>query len=243
VLKADGFTIGLSALIRLRFDLNLRRRMVTDEEKATAEETARQAIIKALDSGEIEGYGYNFLQIYLRQRGYAFARRTLIEVYRTLNPAAIDRRKRDLQRHRGQFIVPGPNWLWSIDGYDKLKPYGIEIYACIDAYSRYIVWLYIGISNATQQSCLRQYLETIKDLKRQPRFIRSDRGAETVQLANAHFNLQADQQPDLQFQDCYLYSTSTTNQRIESWWGQMSKGLLFRWRVRYLSPPKIVISL
>ncbi|KAL8739553.1 MAG: hypothetical protein Q9190_007654 [Brigantiaea leucoxantha] len=230
VLKADGFTIGLYALIRLRFVMNLRRRMVTDEEKAASQESARAALTKALESGEVEGYGYNYLQIYLRQRGYAFARRTLIDVYRSLNPAAIDRRKRDLQRHRGQFVVPGPDWLWSVDGYDKLKPFGIEIYACIDAYSRYIVWLYIGTSNSTQLSCLRQYLDTIKELNRQPRFIRSDRGAETVQLADAHFNLQHSQEPDLDFQDCYIYGTSTANQRIEAWWGQMSKGLIFRWR-------------
>jgi hypothetical protein len=232
VLKADGFTIGLYALIRIRFNLNLRRRMVTDEEKAASQESARTALIKALESGEVEGYGYRYLQIYLRQRGYAFCPKTLIDVYRSLNPAAIERRKCDLQRHRGQFVVPGPDWLWSIDGYDKLKPFGIEIYACIDAYSRYIVWLYIGTSNSTQLSCLRQYLDTIKELNRQPRFIRSDRGAETVQLADAHFNLQHDQHPDLDFQDCYIYGTSTANRRIEAWWGQMSKGLIFRWRVR-----------
>ncbi|KAL6229678.1 hypothetical protein BDW75DRAFT_235014 [Aspergillus navahoensis] len=36
----------------------------------------------------------------------------------------------------GCLYCSGPNFIWSIDGYLKLAPYGIEIYAAIDAYSR-----------------------------------------------------------------------------------------------------------
>ena len=69
----------------------------------------------------------------------------LFSVFRTLVPDAIERRVRNMQRHRGEYIVPGPNFVWSLDGYMKLSPYGIEIYASIDAYSRYIIWIYVGI--------------------------------------------------------------------------------------------------
>jgi hypothetical protein len=44
-----------------------------------------------------------------------------------------------MQAKKGEYIVPGPNWIWSIDGYDKLSPFGIEIYACINAYSQNII--------------------------------------------------------------------------------------------------------
>jgi hypothetical protein len=44
------------------------------------------------------------------------------------------------RRKKGQFLVPGPNYQWCIDGHDKLKAYGFEIYAAIDAYSRNIIW-------------------------------------------------------------------------------------------------------
>jgi hypothetical protein len=40
----------------------------------------------------------------------------------------------------------------------KLAPYGIEIYAAIDAYSRYVVWIYVGVSGMTAVSVVRQYL-------------------------------------------------------------------------------------
>ena len=159
------------------------------------------------------------------------ARDRLFRVYKDINPAAVERRRNDLQRHRGEYIVPGPNFIWSIDGYDKLKPYGIEIYAGMDAFSRNIVWSYVGISNSTQVSCVRQYLEAINELEIQPCFVRSDRGTETGMLAAAHFQLRRGENPDLSFEECWIYGTSTSNQRIEAWWQQLSQSLIWQWRV------------
>lgn len=36
-----------------------------------------------------------------------------------------------------------------MDGYLKLVNYGIEMYAAIDGYSRFILWIYIGVSART----------------------------------------------------------------------------------------------
>jgi hypothetical protein len=130
--------------------------------------------------------------------------------------------------------VPGPNFIWSIDGYLKLAPYGIEVYAAIDAYSRYIIWVYVGITARTAVSVLRQFLDVVEVAQLQPRFIRSDRGTETVLLAEAHHKLQRSLHPEITISECYLYGTSTSNQRIEAWWLQLTKGLLFRWRVCYV---------
>ena len=121
-----------------------------------------------------------------------------------------------------------------MDGYLKLAPYGIEIYAAIDAYSRYILWIYVGITSRTAVSVLRQFLEAVQVVKHQPRIVRSDRGTETVLLAEAQHKLQKSRHPEAQLTDCYIYGTSTANQRIEAWWNQLSKGLLFHWRVYIL---------
>ncbi|KAL5517865.1 hypothetical protein EMCRGX_G003496 [Ephydatia muelleri] len=40
-----------------------------------------------------------------------------------------------------------PNWCWYIDGYDKLKPFGFPIHACIDGFSRKIIWLELTATN------------------------------------------------------------------------------------------------
>jgi hypothetical protein len=45
------------------------------------------------------------------------------------------KRKKELKRP----VIPGPNYLWSIDGHNKFRNYRIEIYATIDAYSRRII--------------------------------------------------------------------------------------------------------
>ena len=44
-------------------------------------------------------------------------------------------------------MVAGPNCIWNIDGYDKLKCYGFCIHTAIDSYSCYILWLEVGPSN------------------------------------------------------------------------------------------------
>jgi len=41
----------------------------------------------------------------------------------------------------------GPNYCWSLDGLDKFRQFGIQIYAAIDMYSRKIIWTYCGHSN------------------------------------------------------------------------------------------------
>jgi hypothetical protein len=69
-----------------------------------------------------------------------------------LNPEGIKRRRKKLQSRKGEYLVPGPGYIWSIDGHDKLPPFGIQIYAVVDAYSRNIIWAYVGISNRTSYS-------------------------------------------------------------------------------------------
>lgn len=65
---------------------------------------------------------------------------------------ATNYRWQNIQQHRGAYITPGPNFFSSIDGYLKLAPYGIEIYAALNAYFWYIIWI-----NGYQlpQSCKR----------------------------------------------------------------------------------------
>ena len=48
-------------------------------------------------------------------------------------------------RRKGEYIVPSPNYIWSINGHEKLSPFSFEIYITINAYSRCIIWIYMGI--------------------------------------------------------------------------------------------------
>ncbi|KAL4788820.1 hypothetical protein BDV19DRAFT_375124 [Aspergillus venezuelensis] len=89
-------------------------------------------------------------------------------MYQELAPEAVQRRLYNLQRHRGAYSIPGPNFIWSVDGYLKLAPYGVEIYAAINAYPRYIIWVYVSISSRTAVSVLCQFLDTLEITATQP---------------------------------------------------------------------------
>lgn len=130
-----------------------------------------------------------------------------------------------------------------MDAYCKLEGYGIQIYAAIDAYSRHIIWAYVGVTGRTQISTLAQYLATLRATNVLPEIIRSDRGRETFRLADAHFVLsqrarpRVDSEP-LQFSDVYKFGTSKMNQRIEGWWGQLAGSSINRWRDAFESLEK-----
>jgi hypothetical protein len=131
------------------------------------------------------------------------------------------------KKRRDNYVVPGPDWLWCLDGHDKLSRFGIEIYGYIDAYSRKIIWFFVGSSNRTQVSVLRQYLYTMKAVDYCPNLIRSDKGKETPMMADAHyffyhiarFNdliIPDDIFDQICFSDYYIYGKSTDNTRIEA---------------------------
>ncbi|KAL4732831.1 hypothetical protein BDV11DRAFT_210663 [Aspergillus similis] len=230
VLNLDGFKVGASTLKYLRHKLGLLRH--------TTSPMASQAQVEALLSkfrmehkdGQIEGHGKTFLHHHFRSQGLFVARDRLYSPYHELAPTTVQRRLSDLQRNHGAYIVPGPNFIWSIDGYLKLASYGFEIYAAVDAYSRYIIWVYVGSSSRTAVSVLRQFLDALQVTKQQPCFVRSDRRTETILLAEAQHKLQQSKHPEIQLSDCSVYGTSAANQRVEAWWVQLSRGLLSRWR-------------
>ena len=154
---------------------------------------------------------------------------------RTLRPDLIDRRNRTHQKYANEYTVPGPNFIWLLDGHDKLSNWNIDIYAGIDAHSRFVMWLYVGVSNRTAVSILRQYLQTVRHMEQHPRFVRSDRGTETVLAAAAHHYLHKAFQPDIEVKHCWIYGKSAANQRIESWWSKVVEVFIYRIRVSQLS--------
>ena len=105
---------------------------------------------------------------------YYTNRKQISTIYRLLRPDVIQGRLPGQKRQRLNYISPGPNDVWYIDGYLKLKPFGIEIYAAIDSYSRFIVWVYIGVSVSTAVSVERQSLDAFAAYSFQPRRFRSD---------------------------------------------------------------------
>ena len=56
------------------------------------------------------------------------------ELLNILDPEEVELRTRRRLKRR-QYITKGPNHLWHIDGYDKLKPFGFCIHGAINGFS------------------------------------------------------------------------------------------------------------
>ena len=76
----------------------------------------------------------------MRRYNLKVKRGTVLNLLRIIDPNGVDRRKRRRLLRR-KYSNPGPNFLWHVDGYGKLKPYGFAIHAAIDGYSRRVLWI------------------------------------------------------------------------------------------------------
>lgn len=134
------------------------------------------------------------------------------EAQRVLDPEAVaDRRKKRLKRR--EYEVAGPNALWHFDQNDKLRQFGFEIHACIDGWSRKLMWLHMGSSNRLPEQILTYYVDAVQRSQCMPARQRTDRGAENTLAAAVQRHFNGD--------DAHLFGVSVSNQRIECWWNQM----------------------
>lgn len=57
---------------------------------------------------------------------------------KTLDSEGVERRSRQRLKRR-KYSAKGPNYIWHVDRYDKLKPFGFCIYGAIDSCSRHVL--------------------------------------------------------------------------------------------------------
>jgi hypothetical protein len=128
---------------------------------AQAEATVSHVLTHLTGPGR--AFGARWFVTYLRQLGIRVRRDDVAAVLRQVNPEAVTLRLPLLRKPRLEnYTTSGPNFLWCLDGHDKISQYGIEIYAAIDAYSRKIIWYHCGNSNRTALSVLSQYLRATR---------------------------------------------------------------------------------
>jgi len=98
-------------------------------------------------SGSGSCVGYRQMHQCLRDdHGLVVDRNTVRLAMGHLDPDGVSRRTRK-RFIRRTYRCKGPNFLWHVDGYDKLKPFGFAIHGPIDGYSRKILWLEVAHTN------------------------------------------------------------------------------------------------
>ena len=153
-LKLHGITISISTLKRRLRTLGLSRRpanMPLDELKG---------IIERELGGRGCFVGYRRIWARLRRKGYMAERITVMKLLRELDPEGVESRKRKRLRRR-IYRAKGPNFVWHIDGYDKLKPYGFCVHGAIDGFSRRLIWLEVGSTNNNPEVITKFYLDAV----------------------------------------------------------------------------------
>lgn len=158
-------------------------------------------------------------------------RETVLDLQRLADPdgVAARRKKRFIRR---RYVVPGPNFLWHLDGYDKMKPFGFAIHGAIDGYSRRILWLNVSTTNNNPRVVANYFLNNIKKLKVVPTLLRTDLGTENMYVGLLQTYFRYFHADTLARQKSFIQGKSTSNQRIECWWSQMRR-LGGNWWINY----------
>ena len=164
--------------------------------------------------GSSSCFGYLYMLQKSRSSGLTDDKETVRLILNSLDPAGVDKRKRQKLTNR-EYLSFGPNYTWHIDGYDKLKGFGIAINGAIDGYSRRILWLKLSSSNNSPRVIANYYLCCIKELNLIPSVVRGDRGTEKVIVCGIQRFLRRNQTDSQSKDKSFIYGHSTTNQRIE----------------------------
>ena len=127
-----NFDISLRHLHRLLRKLGLCRR----KQRTLLNEVIE--FIRTKISTSSSSFGYRVMLCKLRENRFVIDSQAVCFIMKALDPEGVaNRSAKRLNRRTSR--SPWPNHIWHIDGYDKLKPFGMAIHGCIDGYSRRIM--------------------------------------------------------------------------------------------------------
>lgn len=244
--EKHGIRISESTLYRRCDEWGLSRAKDDVQKGVISQEEVLQ-IVEMEAEGENRDAGYRRMKNVLLQSHGLHVRRDLVyEMLRFVDPEGVEaRRKRQLKRR--VFRTPVPNHIWSSDGHDKLKPFGITIYGTIDAWSHMILDLQVHITNNNPQHIGYYFLNTVKRIggwlkfsllscftgcllitilrcRNTPKDFH-DKGSETIGAAAyqvALYSLVSGMGVEHGVRH-HLYTTSPKNQKIECFWSQLMR--------------------
>ncbi|OWF41011.1 uncharacterized protein LOC110463046 [Mizuhopecten yessoensis] len=134
-----------------------------------------------------------------------------------LDAEGVHTRSRHVFRRR-HYLSKGPNFAIHIDGWDKLKPYGISIHAAIDGFSRRLVWLEACSSNRKTEYIAHFYMNYVREINGVPFIIYADKGTENSIVRDLQYALRWNHTDPFQGLSSFIYGSSLRNTRIERFW-------------------------
>ena len=172
-------------------------------------------------------HGYRWMHAKCLQHGLSVRKEDVRMILSALDSEGVQvRQSRRLQRR--SYFAKGPNYIWHLDSYDKLKPFGFCINGCIDGFSRKLLWLNVYTTNNDPKVIGSYFMEAVCQLKGCPVKVRGDKGTENVFVKKFQRLLRRSADGEMNM-NSYLEGVSTANQRIESFWAQLRKQCIEFW--------------
>ena len=125
VIKRCDITFSIRTLHRIIKGLNFKRKNVSF---LTNELT--NDVHESIESGG-ENRGYRNIKQRLIQKGKPYTFNSVRLTLKSIDPDDVARRSKHRLKRR-KYIDCGPNYVWRINGNDKLKPFGFCIHAGVD---------------------------------------------------------------------------------------------------------------
>ena len=220
---SHGIQLSIRHLKRILARMGLRRRSLNSNFDAIVDRIEEE--LKG--SGSTVGYRAMWQRLRV-DYGLSTSKEFVRKALKVIDPEGVERRLRHRLRRR-KYSAKGPNFVWHIDGYDKLKPYGLCIHGCIDGYSRRIMWLQVASTNNHPGVIASYFLNCVQEGGGTARVVRADNGTENVRVAAIQRCFRHEASDDFSADKSFLYGKSVSNQRIEAWWGQLRKGCTDWW--------------
>lgn len=137
-----------------------------------------------IGSGQQLGYKFIWQRLKFKQK-LRVKHKTVLRIVCLVDGEGVAVRKAKCF-HRRQYYCPEPNFVWHLDGFDKLKPFGFAIHGWIDGYSRHLMWLEVADTNNDPSFIAEYYLECVETLDYASQRIRCDLGTENSTLKHLH---------------------------------------------------------
>lgn len=140
-----------------------------------------------------------------------------MDIMKALDPEGTKLRKAHRLKRR-IYCAKGPNYIWHIDGYNKLKPFGFCIHRAIDGFSRRLIWLEVSDTNNNPKLIVKYYLDALNKIGKAPRVLRCDADTENSMVCLLQEFFRSEATDAFARHRSVIVGKSTSNQRIERCW-------------------------
>ena len=160
-------------------------------------------------------FRFSTVFLFCHENLHMFHKNRLFRTVKKIDSKDIKTRTYDLQRHRDEYTISKSDFVWSVNEYCKLNDWDLKIYACINAYFRNIIWIYVDLFARTAISVKSQYVKVMKKNNVISQFIRSNHDVKIILMIDSHYRLSQKMrtkifQKKILFNECYLFDTNTT---------------------------------